>query len=1709
MGEKTIIFLYPSFLTVGYGEANHEKFVLRLAVSGLRLPDDRRLKITLGRIDMTNANENREDVPSYLNLPPRGQMRPPVEVRAHHLPLGELTWEDFERLCLRLAKLQGDVLHCQLYGTRGQKQEGIDLYSRIQSPESYRVYQCKRETNFGAAKIRRAVEKFLSGEWAAKSSSFVLCTKESLVETSRADEIETQRVILKARGIEIIPWDLDAISLLLKDHPRLVDDFFGRSWVGAFLGREVSESLGSRLDLAEVSRFRQKLGELYRRVFDAHDPGLKIPAASPVRSLPLNSRYIIPDIIESRTGIREPDPFQPEEPNDYTDVWIDEFEPGMKDSSASVYRLPVEAMSERVPLQHWLGDGANFLVLGGPGTGKSSLLRYLAIDLLGQDPLLDTVASKWGEHLAVWVSFPYWTRLIEGEGQDVCSLSKFLRLWLRSLDEERLWPLVERALDDDRLLLLVDGLDEWSGEGAARIAIQRLQVFVEQRSVPSVAASRPHGIDRLGVHPPGWKVGRLAPLDRGQQSKLAMAWFLFRESGQSQLDQAAPDERRRAEGESTLLLSDLGRSRDLMPLAQNPLLLTLLIYHRFQNARLPRSRFRAYGSLIEHLMEIHPDRRRAAAQDNTQGLELSVDELLQLFAKLAYRIHCDSGGGIIPLEEAEQIAEEHLRDPEHGLGMDAASGRKLAKKVVDIGESNLGILVRQSPLDVGFIHRTFQEYLAARHLSQLSPDLQETEIDRYARDPRWREVILALLQATTQQHFVQKIIEKLRDAKEIAIGPERLYLESLVSEAAFGDFNCPTRLARELAVEAFEIVETGTRMVHRMELLGHALSGMLSTKVRDQVKERVRRWFPNRMRWRSSVYEAMERCPGVPEVVNYLWLGMHDEEPSNQLAAGRTLSVIGRGDDELGGRIERLAWRSKNPRVRAVAIDTLVRGWPDRATNEALIEHAYGSGSPLLEFLAISARVRMGVRNTVDRDKVLELADQRSGIHSTWRDEVAQILLDGWRGDQHVKLVCLDSLEGRNLGFLIESDVAWKTLISGFPHDSDVIELLSRTLDEGHHPGFFFLRGNSWKLLAENFRDEPRLVLAIDRWLQRGSYLENDLAPAVMVGRTPVGKAKLLASLRTSSVPFWALHALIDGWGRDDDDVRESISWALDLPPAKAGAVAHFFPDFIEDEAECRSRLFAIFRDPKAHRLDLALAGLRKISGTHLDLDALDLFVDEDGLLRQNYGYLDSLEIAYHFIGFGPVDPRIRRLALRRLSGEDPPYTAILRGFGSDVELRNAVLDRLRPLPNELRFGVVSRLAQDSPDASFSQELLRQYRDEEDSEVKSQASISYWWHVAQQNAASAEMIAQLRNDVACYGPDHDEQRQASFCGLLTLGRLDVMADAMETIGDPRPASITLAGKYHQGPNRPLARLVAENWETIIEAFGDDALVRLSNRVADPLGIWEYLAPVADVFPALRDRLISFLESTPSRKVPLSILQFLGRSRPKSIILKEYCLDALQIGRDDRDAHDGIAAFAAELLGRDHAGDEALLKSILSGRAKDSPYTKTVLCLIEGWPDHPMLDLVFRHRDYAPRFLGILAWHRLLCLKGLSDEVAEELYRLCRTPAPEFLRRDWTPKPFIERLQRDDILGRRLFDRLQGQATRSERTSLPRLIGAGRGLNEELRAWCYQELARQESLVFPEIGHDIFVGEEKSVSESLLDVLTSGENFGSLTPFVIS
>lgn len=132
--------------------------------------------------------------------------------------MGDLSWENFERLCYRLLGQRNEVEHCARYGVQGEAQEGIDLFARLSSGR-YHCWQAKRHKSFGAAKLRDAVDLFLDGPWAEKTDEFTLAVQASLQSTAVQREIEKQTKRCKQKGIAFNAIDGEELSRRLREHP--------------------------------------------------------------------------------------------------------------------------------------------------------------------------------------------------------------------------------------------------------------------------------------------------------------------------------------------------------------------------------------------------------------------------------------------------------------------------------------------------------------------------------------------------------------------------------------------------------------------------------------------------------------------------------------------------------------------------------------------------------------------------------------------------------------------------------------------------------------------------------------------------------------------------------------------------------------------------------------------------------------------------------------------------------------------------------------------------------------------------------------------------------------------------------------------------------------------------------------------------------------------------------------------------------------------------------------------------------------------------------------------------------------------------------------------------------------------------------------------------------------------------------------------------
>jgi hypothetical protein len=1563
------------------------------------------------------------------------------------------------------------------------------------------VYQCKNEGNFSAAKIRSAVKRFRDGKWLGKADTLVLCSREDFSEAKRADEVESQATSMKEVGVTFIPWDGFQLSLKLKELPSLVDDFFGREWVSRFCGNDAALRLKNRLDAFQVAEFRRRLSTFYKHVFNSHDPGLPaLTTPTNENPLPLEQRFVLPDIDDvrvvnkgqhlSESDLRTPDGEQP-------------FGPA---AGGFQRRRPqprrVVSYEHRRSIEPWLCGNPRSVILGGPGSGKSSLLRFLVADLLSDEPHLQSLAERWGTYLPIWVPFAFWTKRIAESPTNDASLNEAIQGWLKSWDEEQLWPLVEQSLNDERLLLLVDGLDEHTTEETAGIALSRLQVFIAQRELPAVVTSRPHGFEKLGMQTAGWAVGPLSDFSISQQEQLIRIWFTrLRQNIDASGTQDKEDLERTLNREIEAFQTDLLNSGDLRELAKVPLLLSLLIAHKFHHVQLPPSRFKAYESLIDYLIVTHPRRRRLAAAIHVPPIELNDAYMKAVLAYMAFCVQENFINGIVDYKAARNFISEFLMDAENGLGLNVAESRKLSQQILDIGESNLGLLVKRSQSEFGFFHRVFQDYLAAFHIATLDLTQQLAIVEAKCADPQWKEVILSLLHLTPRREDVRSFVSLIRKRKDTQI--DQYAIDLLLGEIAFGDFGCSTNLIHELAEDAFTQIEIGSWLPQRERLLKHALDGLQSVRIKDLVKAKLRTWFPDRTHWkRKNVFPEMSKWDRDSDVVSCLWKGLYDEDITNMLSAAFALADLTTGDAMMGDRVAQLAWNEVDPRIRSVAMRALQRGWPLHERLPLILSLARKSDHPELQLASICARVERGEQEERDRKQLLFMGSFGYGLDHNLRYDVACALARGWKNSAELKSDCLRAARSPADSSMAEKEVADVVLLTAFPQDNDVAAYFAEELNrEYFRPEFIFTLAEQefFGTMSKNFKNHPVLIPAVEKFLElnlskdRAFFYLFDVALV-----SPTSNVKTLLLSAFEEFPHLIAPVLLDAWGPNDAEIATVLREFAAGPASKACLIGKQIPRVMPDRHSAYNRLLALLQDPGCQDCSPVVEGLTSLGLADKNQEVVDAIFS-----RSND---DPVYAASSLIKGYSLDPRVRQLAIKQFEDSFGCLDVIASVYGADRFFRALLIEAMSPLPISLRMIIATKLGEMPASDEFSSSILGGFELESEKEVKVQASLNYHNCLWSSGRASEADVELLRNRLSKRWIDLGGTLEASFCGLAALKRLDIMRDLR--LVDREESKVTVPiSRIGQGPSSAFLRTLLQNWGEAHAVFGEEFWGRFISHEGLNAA-WEQLSLFADEYPEPRREALTFFESKKpgEERASLNVLAFIDRVAPHSRIMLDYGLSALAGTRSAPHYTSDEAEYAIQLLGKNFGGDDGVLKELMKltpAKARNGTEVvpeNLILALCEGWVRSDEFQQIFKLVSETNQELTYGSLFQLSCRVSDSENIFRRFIGyLAKARRSDVLRSQRVSRPLIRRLTEDDDLLEQFKTQLFGEPTASQKISLTRLIALARGTGA-IKAWCLEEIDRQlEEHTFPEVGVDAIEGQLRPVAHALLDVMAFARN----------
>ncbi|MGH2506128.1 MAG: NACHT domain-containing protein [Ktedonobacteraceae bacterium] len=377
------------------------------------------------------------------------------------------------------------------------------------------------------------------------------------------------------------------------------------------------------------------------------------------------------------------------------------------------------------------------VIQGYPGMGKSTLMQRLALHFamlnLGQpDSAMEEYKQLTPIRLPMLLSLgKYATKRTETP-----ELTLYEHL-LANIREKQPQPdiitLLERALRDGSCLVMLDGLDEVSEPTIREQVQEQIRTLISSHSSNRfIITSRVAGYDQEAFS--AYPHFTLAELDDKQIEAFLPRWC--RATIQRDLGSSAQDANieREVQQRVSELQSAFNKSPAVHELAENPLLLTLLLVMQRNSINLPRKRVDLYDVVTRTLLE---NRNRS---NNLP--EVPEAQALRRLGPLAFQMQ-EKNNSFVRRREVEKALLAVIGQEGGSAEEEQAEMERFLQHIRVRG----GLFVSRVGDYFGFMHRTFQEYFAARYiLNQIKTapaEWIEAAVERTCRrDDLWREPFL-------------------------------------------------------------------------------------------------------------------------------------------------------------------------------------------------------------------------------------------------------------------------------------------------------------------------------------------------------------------------------------------------------------------------------------------------------------------------------------------------------------------------------------------------------------------------------------------------------------------------------------------------------------------------------------------------------------------------------------------------------------------------------------------------------------------------------------------------------------------------------------------------------------------------------------------------------------------------------------------------------
>ncbi|KAB2339605.1 NACHT N-terminal Helical domain 1-containing protein [Actinomadura rudentiformis] len=385
-----------------------------------------------------------------------------------------------------------------------------------------------------------------------------------------------------------------------------------------------------------------------------------------------------------------------------------------KTEPASISDWRGEREGGAVRVESALGEHRLMLLRGEAGGGKSTLLRWLAVT---------AARGAFTGELTGWNGrVPFLIKLRSHADGALPKPEEFLDDVAGTLTGIMPRGWVHRRLESGRVLLLVDGVDEVTG-GRRQAVRQWLQEIVGQfGGIRVIVTSRPAAAEVGWLKNEGFTTAFLEQMGPADIRALVKHWHdALRHCAETP---CTPEQLPSYEAK---LLARLESAPHLQALASSPLLAAMLCALNLDLETLPRDRMGLYAAALDLLLETRDAKRNVPS---AREVQLPRDRKIRILQDVAW--HLSTSGRVeLPKPMVERLIADRLASMPQ-VDVNAAD-------VLDMLLQRSGVIREPVPGRIDFVHRTVQEYLAAKQAASLGDmDL----LIRNAHRDQWRQTVV-------------------------------------------------------------------------------------------------------------------------------------------------------------------------------------------------------------------------------------------------------------------------------------------------------------------------------------------------------------------------------------------------------------------------------------------------------------------------------------------------------------------------------------------------------------------------------------------------------------------------------------------------------------------------------------------------------------------------------------------------------------------------------------------------------------------------------------------------------------------------------------------------------------------------------------------------------------------------------------------------------